>query len=73
MNSRPSSLKFTVVPKTLAVVNGTLKDWVIYPATIGVYVGEESPSSEEDWNSINSAKIDMIGEITRVGECSGVV
>jgi beta-glucosidase len=62
-------VEFILSPKTFAVVNGTMKEWVLFPATIGLFVGDQSPSKEEDWSGPTSATVMMVGNVTRFVEC----
>lgn len=63
------SVQFTLSPRTFAAVNGTLREWVLFPAAIGIFVSDQSPSTEEDWSGPNSATIMMTGNVTRVTMC----
>jgi beta-glucosidase len=62
-------VEFILSPKTFAVVNGTMKEWVLFPTTIGLFVGDQSPSKEEDWSGPTSATVMMVGNVTRFVEC----
>jgi beta-glucosidase len=61
-------VNFILSPKTFAVVNGTMKEWILFPASLQIFVGEESPKGEEDWISENSILVELIGNVTRVVE-----
>jgi beta-glucosidase len=62
-------VNFILSPKTFAVVNGTMKEWILFPGSLQVFIGEESPKGEEDWISENSILVELIGNVTRVVEC----
>jgi beta-glucosidase len=67
-------VSFLLPPRAFAVVDGgpaesAPPEWVLFPASVDVFVGEESPASEADWAPPRAVTLQLTGAATPLSAC----
>ena len=69
-----SEVAFVLPPRAFAIVDGGPSDaappeWVLFPSSIDVFLGEESPASEADWAPPRGVTLRLTGDATPLSAC----
>jgi beta-glucosidase len=65
-----ASVQFVLSPRAFAIVDGDAREWWLFPATVDVFVGEESPATQADWASSGAATLELTGSARPLSHCS---
>ena len=71
-----TAVSFTLPPRAFAVVDGDASstvppEWWLFPASVDVFVGEESPASSADWLPPRTVTLQLSGDATPLRACGG--